>query len=354
MTEGSLGVSPVGADRRISAGANQRLGGFATAGFSPAHVVSSKKAAASSAAGSFLVGAWVFFPQRLSVTSGAGFTFGGGGLEHVAMPMLTILIHIPKTFRIRIGILLTLFSPTTNIWRATFGCTYPITLSMGDTFAFRNWLCSLLDWVVPPRCGSCGNHACAPFCSLCQQSLVASRPADLHLPAFAHNGKLADSIYAPYLYGGELASAIARLKYAKLSYVATPLESLLAAERKECYGAVELVIPVPLHVRRLKSRGFNQSALIAAPFARRLRRKFDCNALWRVEDTPSQTRLNVRQRHENMVGAFTARPEFVNGKNVLLLDDVMTTGATMASCCRALREAGAAKVHLLALSVTPP
>lgn len=225
---------------------------------------------------------------------------------------------------------------------------------MKPTFAFRSWLDSCLDWVVPPRCGGCGTYSSAPFCGLCRQSLIPSQAADLRLPAFKRRGRLADSIFAPFQYGGELAHAIGRLKYSRLSHVATPLEALLAAELADRPYNIDLVIPVPLHRRRLRKRGFNQAALLAAPLARRLGRSLCCDALFRVVDTTSQTRLNGRQRQENMAGAFRARRKLVEGKRVLLVDDVMTTGATLAACSESLRAAGAAEVHLLALGVTAP
>ncbi|MDH4229035.1 MAG: ComF family protein [Nitrospirota bacterium] len=114
---------------------------------------------------------------------------------------------------------------------------------------------------------------------------------------------------------------------------------------------VDLIVPVPLHASRLRQRGFNQSARVAAALAARLGVPLAVEALWRTVDTPSQVGMRRRQRLRNVARAFSVpEAERVEGKNILLVDDVITTGATLNACARALRRAGAIRVHAWAVA----
>ena len=108
---------------------------------------------------------------------------------------------------------------------------------------------------------------------------------------------------------------------------------------------VDVVVPVPLHPVRQRERSYNQSALLAHELARRIDRRCDARALERVRATETQTHLNAAHRRMNMLGAFrVARPDWVRQRCVLLVDDVMTTGATLDECARVLKKAGARAV----------
>jgi ComF family protein len=105
-----------------------------------------------------------------------------------------------------------------------------------------------------------------------------------------------------------------------------------------------LIVPVPLATGRLKSRGYNQVHLITNALGNALRVPQSENALTRVRDTPSQVGLEPFERRRNVVGAFRASSDHVSGKKVLVVDDLFTTGATLAACAAALKQAGAASV----------
>ncbi len=124
------------------------------------------------------------------------------------------------------------------------------------------------------------------------------------------------------------------------------------------FAAIDLIVPVPLHRRRLRAREFNQATELAAALretARALdaplgRVALDARALERTRDTPPQTGLDAPQRRRNVLDAFAVRdPARVRGRRVLLVDDVMTTGATADACAAALDRAGAAAVLVLTL-----
>jgi ComF family protein len=113
-------------------------------------------------------------------------------------------------------------------------------------------------------------------------------------------------------------------------------------------------MPVPLHTRRLRERGFNQSLLLARQVSRKRSIPLNFTALWRSRQTQPQTQLSGPERQKNVRGAFEVRnAEAVAGKRVLLIDDVFTTGATVQECAKALLDAGAERVDVLTLARVP-
>ena len=116
-------------------------------------------------------------------------------------------------------------------------------------------------------------------------------------------------------------------------------------------AAIDVVLPVPLFPTRQRERTYNQAALLAEELARRIDRRFDEQSLVRIRQTETQTHFNAVKRRENMSGAFSvARPEWVRQRCVLLVDDVMTTGATLHECAKALKSAGASTVWALTIA----
>ncbi len=137
------------------------------------------------------------------------------------------------------------------------------------------------------------------------------------------------------------------------------LDQSLSHALAECLGDqlplgeadYDVIIPVPLHIGRLRWRGFNQAAMLAVTVARRIDRPLDLRTLVRVRDTPPQTRQNRGERIKNLKRAFAVRrPARIASRRILLIDDVMTTGATADECARTLLAAGARRVDVLTLA----
>ena len=117
------------------------------------------------------------------------------------------------------------------------------------------------------------------------------------------------------------------------------------------HTGAELVIPLPLHPRRLAERGFNQSVEIARSLAETLGITFDAHCCARLRDTPTQAGLTLRQRRRNVLNAFACRRD-MSGRHILLVDDVVTTGSTVGECARTLRLHGAATISIATVART--
>jgi ComF family protein len=163
-------------------------------------------------------------------------------------------------------------------------------------------------------------------------------------PAVVALDAVAAGAYAP-----PLSTAIRRMKFAQRTDLADRLSSLLP---RMPLSADVLVVPVPLHLARLVERGFNAPALMARRWCRAVGGQFAPWALERWRETPHQSKLSARERAHNVNGAFIAQ-RAVARRHALLLDDVITTGATLEECRAALRAAGAAHVRVVALAATP-
>jgi len=145
------------------------------------------------------------------------------------------------------------------------------------------------------------------------------------------------------------------LKYKGKRSVGTRLGAMLSQvlQGRPQWQKADLIIPVPLHTSRLRERGYNQSLLIAKALGEGLQKPLRQELLVRKRNTRSQTKLNVAQRVENVSGAFQVKyPVEVRDKRIILVDDVITTGATADACSRSLLNAGAKEV-LVAAVATP-
>jgi len=154
-------------------------------------------------------------------------------------------------------------------------------------------------------------------------------------------GPIFDGVAWEFEYGGVIADAIASLKFRRQTDIARRFSACSTLPA----GTWDVLVPVPLHASRLRMRGYNQSALLAGHLGRRHGLPVEVRCLSRSSRTAPQRELSFVARQNNVKGAFDLRDRpSVNGKRIVLIDDVMTTGATLSECARILRRGGAAAV----------
>ncbi len=216
---------------------------------------------------------------------------------------------------------------------------------------------SVLDVLYPPRCVGCERGIRSfeqPLCARCVSGLERVDPMELrqhirsNVPDFA-----ASSVFALWMFdkGGVLQRAQHALKYGQRPAYGDRLGAALGTAWFDHYVVVpDLIVPIPLHRTRRLERGYNQSEMLALGLAKRLSIRVEQLALSRVNVTRRQTGLTRQARQENVAGVFRADPNLVRGQRVLLIDDVVTTGATAASAIDALLDAGADFVDFVALA----
>ncbi len=227
----------------------------------------------------------------------------------------------------------------------------------------RNLARSALDLLLPLHCVGCrreGDVLCArcieglrplepPFCDTCAQPNVnGDCPWCLEHPA------MIDGIRAPYLFEGPLRNTVHRLKYRGWRAAAPVLGGLLAGYLEHHHFPAQptgqVLVPVPLHPRRLRSRGYNQSHLLAKEAGKLLDLPVREDLLKRAKDSSPQVEARSReQRRANVAGSFEADAG-AEGLSILLVDDVATTGSTLMACAAALKDAGATSVWGLVLA----
>lgn len=243
--------------------------------------------------------------------------------------------HI-KPMRAMLATLLTLLYP-----HRCLGCK--MTGETGDGFCAACH--TLIHLLVEPLCVQCG----APFTTTRGPSHVCGRCL-AHPPAFRRARS-----WASYQTGEAtphpLNEAIQQFKYQRSLSTGKALATLGAAHFPWEQQEYDVIVPVPLHVQRLRWRGFNQSLILAQAIGRAHDLPVNPFLLERTRPTVPQTELSQKERRDNVRGAFAvATPEQIVGKRVLVVDDVYTSGATVDECCRALQRGGAEIVDVFTLA----
>jgi competence protein ComFC len=214
---------------------------------------------------------------------------------------------------------------------------------------------TMLDWIYPPNCGGCGKpgtrwcKVCAqntpemepPICPICGDLVVDEQPCQRCQTLPVHF----TSLRSYTIYQGAIREAVHKLKYGGDKSMGDVLAQMMISGLEKLNWSLDIVTSVPLGLVRFAERGYNQATLLARPIALSQNMPFSTKLLFRVRETQTQVGLTMKERQENMEDAFRAVIEQVEGKNILVVDDVATSGATINGCARALRAAGASKVY---------
>ncbi|HOF04549.1 MAG TPA: ComF family protein [Syntrophales bacterium] len=232
------------------------------------------------------------------------------------------------------------------------------------------------DVLFPPRCQACGETAdeltaglfcaaCAgdirylqpPLCLSCGAPVPVAPGTEHCCPDCRREPQPFTTARSVAVYAGVLLQVIHDFKYRRRPSLGRGLGALMTGRNYAGIDTADLdvIIPVPLHVRRLRERGFNQSLLLARAVSAGCGVPLDFLSLRRERDTPPQTLRDRRERRANIRGAFgVTRRERIRGKKILLVDDVYTTGSTLAECARVLLDSDAARIDVLTLARAIP
>ena len=236
---------------------------------------------------------------------------------------------------------------------------------------------SLLNFIFPPFCASCHQKILQPesglICEACWDSIERWKAqscqrcgmqvpsvSESQVPLLCPRCRIPDwacaDIRAIGPFKAPLSDAIHLLKYSDRRSVVEKLSFYMEQSLTEAahYREADLILSVPLHPARKRERGYNQAQLLAQALGQIMNKPCPENIIARARHTQTQTKLNKQQRLENVKDIFTVKkPELVKGKSVILIDDVLTTGATIGSCAGKLLEAGASQVLALTAAAAP-
>ncbi|MBK19223.1 MAG: amidophosphoribosyltransferase [Rhodospirillaceae bacterium] len=226
------------------------------------------------------------------------------------------------------------------------------------------------DLLLPRRCIACGEVVesegafCAscwpeirflsePLCSACGFPFEFDHGVDAICGACHREPPLYHRARAVFRYDDTSRNALLAFKHSDRTDVAPAFAGMMAQAGASFLAEADLIVPVPLHRRRLLSRRYNQSAILALALGKMTLVPAFPDLLVRTRATPSQSGLGAKARHRNVAGAFALRNDMAKkilDKRVLLIDDVMTTGATVLACTKTLLAGGAASVDVLTLA----
>lgn len=221
----------------------------------------------------------------------------------------------------------------------------------------------VLDGLFPPKCVCCRSGQ-GWICDDCRAKMepIQGRICDRCGKILNEQGEcpICDvlpelyftAIRSRFVYRDEIRDAIHQFKFNRKLALSTIFANELFSVYLTQGWKVDLIVPTPLSKERMRERGYNQTAWIASTFAARTGIKYCRTALQKVLETESQVALSETARRDNLKNAFQAEPFYVMGKTVLVVDDVLTTGATMNECSKALKRAGARNVYGLTVAAT--
>ena len=212
----------------------------------------------------------------------------------------------------------------------------------------------ILNLIYPPKCGICGNTSKEFLCNKCKLKLKEYELKNKKIKVLSKNKeRYIDEIYSIFEYKELIRELILNYKFNNKPYLYKTFSKIILNNEKICgfLKSYDIIIPVPIHKKKRRKRGYNQTELIAKEITKKLDIKVESNVLIKKINTRSQSELSKSDRKNNIKGVFNViKQERIINKNIIIFDDIYTTGSTVLECAKILKEAGANKIGVLAIA----
>lgn len=200
-------------------------------------------------------------------------------------------------------------------------------------------------------CGICGKLTKESICTKCKIKLMQN--ANFKIENYSQNSSYFDEHMYIFQYSGQIRNSILNYKFKEQAYIYKTFVNFLKNNQKMCIQIkkYDIIVPIPISKKRMKQRGFNQSALIAKSIAKMLKIDYDDKNIIKIKENKKQSELNKEERYKNVQGVY----KILNGKKfqqkkILLIDDIFTTGNTVNECSRLLKNEDARKIGIFTIA----
>ncbi len=209
----------------------------------------------------------------------------------------------------------------------------------------------VLDLIYPPTCGICGKLNKNFLCKKCERQLKSKARFEI-IKKLKSNNYYEEHLYI-FEYKGMIREMIIDYKFNDKAYLYKTIVKFLLKNEKffSILKSYDTILAVPISKKRNKERGYNQSELIAKEIAKSLLREYNKQCLFKTKNILEQSKLNKEERQKNIQGVYELhRPEILENKKILLVDDIYTTGSTVNECCKILSQANPTKIGVLTIA----
>ncbi len=211
-------------------------------------------------------------------------------------------------------------------------------------------LSNLINLIYPTVCGICGEISKEDICNKCKVKIKEYQRSKKHI----YLTKNFDTHMYLFDYQGIIRQKILQYKFGEKTYISRCFSKVILNDKKICrfLKNYDIIIPVPISIKRKKKRGYNQSELIAKQLAKQMRNlKYIPKVLYKIKDTIPQSILDKEKRIENIRGAYYIKNgEILKNRKILLIDDIYTTGSTVNECSKIVKQAGAKEIGIFTLA----
>lgn len=215
----------------------------------------------------------------------------------------------------------------------------------------NNIINNILDTVYPPVCGFCGK-LCKDY--ICKKCIIKIKQYEIKKKNnYTNKNMYFDEIYSIFRYEGTIRDLIIKYKFQNKPYLYKTFSKIILKDEKACsfLKKYDIIIPVPIYKKRKQQRGYNQTELISKEISKNLNIKIEKDVLTKNINTKAQSRLSKKDRKHNIKNAFKVKNlQKIENKNILIFDDIYTTGSTTNECAKVLKEAAIKKVGVLTIA----